>query len=92
MEGQAYIPGGELFGMGYVVTTEGVPKEVVPTHKNLNDAMTPEQQASFRAYMRGENITFTTDGTPYVEDQRTSVQSVEEAIRLQQERETGLGA
>lgn len=62
------------------------------TYPDLNNEMTPEQRAAFIVQMRGEEVGLTEGGTVYIVEQAMSVQSVEEAIRLRQERETNLGS
>jgi hypothetical protein len=88
MEGSRFIPTDALTGAGYVMDDVYTPG----TYPNLNDGMTHEQREAFTAQMRGEKVGFAADGTPYIVDQGMSVQSVEEAVRLQQERETNLGS
>ena len=63
-----------------------------PTHPNLNNSMTQEQRIAFDAYMRGEEVAFTPDGTPYIPEQLTSDQTVEQYIGLLAVREENLGS
>jgi hypothetical protein len=88
MEGSRFIPTDALSGAGYVMDDAYTPG----TYPNLNDGMTPDQQVAFTAHMRGEKAGVEFDGTPFIVDQAMSVQSVEEALLLRQERETNLGS
>ncbi|MDQ2972953.1 MAG: hypothetical protein M3Q79_00520 [bacterium] len=70
--------------------------DYVASHPNLNDQMTPEQSDDFKRFMQvgGSTVRIIDNGSTIEfvpQDEPISVQSVEEAQRLKEDREIHLG-